>query len=88
MLEYNKKELGKFLKKARKTAALTQAEVAQALGYSCAQFISNIERGVSVAPLQTLSRMATLYKVNPDKISEIILTSQRVLLMKSLSKAA
>ena len=80
MLEYNRKELGQHLKASRERANLTQAEVSRRLGYSSPQFISNIERGISVTPLPTLAKMLRLYKTNPDKASEIILESQRRLL--------
>lgn len=86
MLEYDRKKLGQFLKEVREQANYTQAEVSQKLGYTSPQFISNIERGISVVPLKTLARMVTLYKVNPESVVRIILDSQRKLLREKLMR--
>ena len=86
MLEYDRKKLGQYLKDTRENVAMTQAEVSQKLGYTSPQFISNIERGISVAPLKTLSRMVGLYKVGPDTVVKIILESQRKLLREKLTR--
>lgn len=84
MLEYDRKKLGKFLKETREKTDLTQTEVAHKLGYSSPQFISNIERGTSVAPLATLSKMMSIYRANPEPIVRIILESQTDLLRRKL----
>lgn len=86
MLEYDRKKLGHFLKDVREQADLTQADVSEKLGYTSPQFISNIERGISVVPLKTLARMVSLYKVNPESVAKIILESQRKLLREKLSR--
>ncbi len=69
MLEYDRKKLGTYLKEVREQAAYTQADVSTKLGYTSPQFISNIERGISVIPLKTLARMISLYKVNPEGVT-------------------
>lgn len=56
-------DLGTFLKKARVQAGLTQKNLADYLGYSSAQFISNFERGISMPPLSKLGRMAKKLKM-------------------------
>lgn len=84
MLQYDRKKVGQFLRGRREQANLTQAQVAERLGYSSAQFISNIERGISVAPLPLLAKMTRLYKSNPEPLARIILKSQEVLLMEKL----
>lgn len=86
MLEYNREELGVFLAESRTKAGMTQAEVADKLGYSSAQFISNIERGVSVAPLKVISAMMRLYKCDVNDVVRILMSSQLTLLRKSLGK--
>jgi len=86
MLEYDRKKLGTYLKEVREQAAYTQADVSTKLGYTSPQFISNIERGISVIPLKTLARMISLYKVNPEGVTKIILESQRKLLREKLSR--
>jgi DNA-binding XRE family transcriptional regulator len=87
MLEYDRKRLGQFLKDTREDAALTQAEVSNRLGYTSPQFISNIERGISVAPLKTLARMVNLYKASPDTVVRIILDSQKKMLRDKLMRS-
>lgn len=86
MLEYDRKKLGDFLRDTREGSQLTQADVSQRLGYSSPQFISNIERGISVIPLKTLAKMVHLYKVNPEIVVKIILESQRKLLREKLMR--
>lgn len=86
MLEYDRKKLGTFLKDVRENADLTQADVSHKLGYTSPQFISNIERGISVVPLKTLARMVNLYKINPEAVVKIILESQRKLLREKLMR--
>ena len=87
MLEYDRKKLGQYLKDTREHARLTQADVSTKLGYTSPQFISNIERGISVAPVKTLARMVSLYKVRPEPVVKIILDSQRKLLKEKLTRS-
>ncbi len=87
MLEYDRKKLGSFLKDVREQSNFTQADVSSKLGYTSPQFISNIERGISVVPLKTLARMVNLYKVNPESVVKIILESQRKLLREKLMRS-
>ncbi len=87
MLEYDRKKLGQYLKGVREQANFTQADVSGKLGYTSPQFISNIERGISVVPLKTLSRMMSIYKVSPDTVVKIILDSQRKLLREKLGRS-
>ena len=79
-------ELGNYLKEKRVAASLTQGQIAETLGLESPQFISNIERGISVVPLKTLARMVGLYKVNPEAVVKIILESQRKLLREKLMR--
>lgn len=48
MARRNNENLGKFIKKIREEMDLSQWEVAKALGLSSPQYISNVERGLSV----------------------------------------
>lgn len=67
------KEFSKFLREAREKSGLTQSQVAEKLGYSTAQFVSNWERGQSYPPMKTLPTLAQLYKVNTDQLFDVIL---------------
>lgn len=87
MLEYDRKKLGQYLKDVREQSKLTQADVSSKLGYTSPQFISNIERGISVIPLKTLARMVNLYRVNPEVVVRMILDSQRKLLKEKLTRS-
>lgn len=84
MIEYDRSTLGVYLKEARQKSGLTQGDVSTKLGYSSPQFISNIERGASVAPLDMLARLVKLYKSNPDDIVNIILETQKLIVRKGL----
>jgi transcriptional regulator with XRE-family HTH domain len=64
----NKSNLSAFLKKKRVEAGLTQSEVAQELGYSSPQFISNWERGLANPPVFILRNLTKLYKVSADEM--------------------
>ena len=54
----------KELKTLRMKAGLSQKEVASSLGYTTAQFISNIERGVAMPPIKDLPKLAKLYNTD------------------------
>jgi transcriptional regulator with XRE-family HTH domain len=81
MLQYDRVEVGKYLKASRENADLTQAQVSRMCGYGSPQFISNIERGVSVASLDLLGRLVRLYKADVEQLEKIIIKSQKELLM-------
>lgn len=65
-----RKPFGEFIKKARELSGKTQAEVSEALGYSSAQFISNMERGITATPLKVVRPLAKLIGVKPRELYE------------------
>lgn len=65
-------KLANFLKEARVKSGLTQNKVAEILGYTTPQFISNWERGVSHPPTDLLKRIARLYSVSDEELYKII----------------
>ena len=65
--------LATFLKEKRIRAGLSQKEVAEKLGYSTAQFVSNWERGLSAPPVETLKVIAEMYKINLDEVFQVTL---------------
>ena len=69
------KALSEFLKEKRTQVGLSQKDVADKLGYSSAQFISNWERGLSSPPMHTLKKLAEMYNVNIDEMFDVILES-------------
>lgn len=58
---------GQIIQEARRKAGYSQLEVARKLGYSHAQFISNIERGRALLPLTKLRRFSVLVGRMPVK---------------------
>jgi transcriptional regulator with XRE-family HTH domain len=65
--------LEKFLKEKREQAGLSQKQVADKLGYTTPQFVSNWERGVSSPPLKTLKKIGEMYHVSADELFRITL---------------
>lgn len=84
MLDYDKKKLGRLLSRGRKEKALSQKEVAEAMGYTTAQFISNIERGSSVTPLHLLARLIRLYGLNAQQVVAMMMDGHEKALRKKL----
>lgn len=70
-----KNMLADFLKEKRVAAGLSQKDVADKLGYSTPQFISNWERGVSHPPINALKKIGEMYKVSADELFEVTLNA-------------
>lgn len=67
------KELGKFLKLARKASGITQRDVAKKMGYSSPQFISNCERGLCAPSRESLPILVDLYKINKIDLIHLLI---------------
>ena len=67
--------LADFLKTKRVNAGLSQRDVADKLGYSTTQFISNWERGVSHPPINALKKLGELYKVSAEDLFDVTLNA-------------
>ena len=76
--------LGKYLKEKRVHRGLTQQQVANELGYSSSQFISNFERGLCSPPLKNLRTLVDLYGLPPSDLIEIIIEEQKAILNSAL----
>ena len=74
--------LGQFLKAQRLARNLTQWEVARELGYSSAQFVSNIERDLCSPPLNQLKNIVDLYQLDPDKLFDLMMQEKSKQLRK------
>ena len=81
------KSLGNYLKSSRVEAGFTQSEVAEKLGYSSPQFISNFERGLCSPPLRNLKTLVKMYSIPVEEILTLILEEQESILRKALSVA-
>lgn len=60
--------LPEYLKDMRVKAGLTQAEVANKLGYTSPQFVSNWERGLANPPVFMLKGLTKLYRVDAEEM--------------------
>lgn len=77
MVKRNFKAIGNFLREKRQQRELTQGEVAKPLGFLSAQFISNIERGLALPPLNCLRKMIELYDIEEDEIIDLLVEEER-----------
>lgn len=66
-------KLAHFLKEKRVNVKMTQAEVAEALGYASPQFVSNWERGLSYPPIETLKELTKIYRADVHEVFDILL---------------
>lgn len=66
--------MGAWLKRARYVANLRAPEVAEALGYSSAQYIYNWEKERSCPPKKVWEALARLYKVDVYEIQAYVVT--------------
>lgn len=79
------KRMGQYLKLKREAKNLTQAQVAEKLGYGSPQFISNIERGVSRVPVKSLRSFIELYGVPSEEVIDLLLEEKRDQLRRALA---
>lgn len=80
-----KKESANYFKKMRLERGLTQQDVSDYLGYSSKQIVSNWERGVCMPPLNALSSLIKILKLDQEKIFDIYLEETKILINKHLS---
>ena len=81
----SQKRIGQFLKQHRVKAGLTQSDVAQRLGYTSPQFISNIERGLCSAPVKHLKDFAKMYNLDSEELIGLLLTEHETMLRSALN---
>lgn len=79
-------EIGNQWKTLREKAGLTQRDVADELGYTTPQFISNVERGRCRYPVEKLSRLKKLYGISTDNLVDLILREERQVILKQLKR--
>ena len=79
------RHIGQFLKEKRESKGMTQAQVAEKLGYGSPQFISNIERGISRVPMKSLKAFMQVYDLNTDQVINLLLEEKKEQLRKQLS---
>lgn len=84
----NKKEnaVAHLIRTSRQTSGLSQKQLADELGYTSSQFISNWERGISSPPLDKLEEICNLLKITPKQIIEAIMLETETNLRRQFSK--
>lgn len=60
-----------FIKSARESVGLSQRELAEKLGYSTGQFISNMERGLCSLPLNKMKKLCKLTKSHLCDLADV-----------------
>lgn len=79
--------LGNFLQDKRTKAGLSQGDVADKLGYSSPQFISNFERGLCAPPLNKLKMLVQLYGLNSEEVVKLMMKEHERHLRRNLGVA-
>ena len=77
------KQLGKKIQFYRKQKGLTQAQLAEAAGYSHA-YIGSLENGGSKPSLEAIVRIANLLDTTPDQLLDDSLDRPEVFYMKKI----
>lgn len=77
-------KIGHYLKSKREKLKITQSQIAKALGYTSAQLVSNVERGVCSPPLSCLGKWCDLVKANKKRVMNIMLKEHKNKLSKAL----
>lgn len=65
-------ELSKLIKEYRLKTGLTQAELADKLGYDTPQFVSIIERGLAKVPLNVIGQLIIILDIPERKIIKLL----------------
>ena len=66
-------DVGNFLKIKREKAHFSQGLLAQTLGYSSPQYVSNWERGLCSPPFEMLPKICHVLKISKSEIINVIL---------------
>jgi transcriptional regulator with XRE-family HTH domain len=68
-----RRQAGRWLKTARETAGLTQAELAEQVGLRYYTFVSQVESGLGRLPIETQGAWATALGLNPGEFARTLL---------------
>ncbi len=66
-------ELARFLRRKREGRGLSQNNIAEALGFSSSQFVSNWERAISSPPMNSLPLLSRLLRIKEYEIAGILM---------------
>ncbi|MGE3262287.1 MAG: helix-turn-helix domain-containing protein [Bacteriovoracia bacterium] len=78
--------VGAYLREMRVNAGLTQKYVADELGYSTPQFVSNFERGVALPSLKKMKVLIRLYNLSIPEFIRLVLEAERKRMADGLTR--
>jgi transcriptional regulator with XRE-family HTH domain len=78
--------LGKLLQTSRVAAGFSQKDIADKLGYSTAQVVSDWERGTRSPPMIIIKKLAKLYRIPVEDLFEVLLIERSAILELKLRK--
>lgn len=81
-----KESLGSFIKEKRLKKSLSQAELAEKLGYASPQFVSDWERGVSSPPIKKLPEISKVLSVNINTLFDLLVDLATMQLKENLNE--
>lgn len=77
--------MGQYLKQCREKAKLSQAYVAERMGYGSPQFISNWERGISMPPMAAVPKLVKIVPtIKKDRVLDLYMQSTANLIRKRM----
>ena len=85
-----KKHIEKFryyFKRTRQHRQITQAGLAKLMGYTSGQFISNIERGLSLVPVQDIPKICYHLETDPNEMYWFFVNSRTSHLLETFLRA-
>lgn len=68
-----RQQAGRWLKTARETAGMTQAELAEHVGLRYYTFVSQVESGLGRLPIETQASWATALGLDPSDFAKTLL---------------
>lgn len=81
-----KENLGTFIKERRLRKGISQAELAERLGYASPQFVSDWERGVSSPPIKKLPEISKELGVSMNTLFDLLVELATTQLKESLNE--
>ncbi|MCB0368338.1 MAG: helix-turn-helix transcriptional regulator [Bdellovibrionales bacterium] len=65
-------EIGIIIKEARLKKEITQKDLSDILGFTCTQYISNLERGVTTMSADKLGKICAILQIPDKKIQRLL----------------
>jgi len=71
------KSVSELIKVLRQKHGLTQIDVAERLGYSNAQSVSNWERGIQTPPIDFVPKLCKILKISKEEYKEVLIKAYK-----------